>query len=125
MQEAKQILVVDDNRDGADSLAAILRQDGHEVRVAYCGISALVIARELKPNVVLLDLAMLGMDGFQVTQSLRQLPETENAQIIAVTGYGLPGDRARSEAAGVNLHLLKPIDRLQLLGILRGKVNVG
>src|SRR5678809_344469 len=86
---ARQVLVVDDNRDGAQTLAMLLRFAGHQVKVAFSGIQALQIAQEQKPNVILLDLAMPGMDGFQVAQALRERPETKDALIIAVSGYCL------------------------------------
>src|SRR3954468_15453548 len=98
--EAQQILVVDDNRDGAQTLAMILRYAGHEVSVAYNGQAALELAREQKPKVILLDIGMPRMDGYTVARRLRAAPETKDCQIIAVSGYGLPGDKARAKAAG-------------------------
>jgi two-component system CheB/CheR fusion protein len=125
MYEAKRVLVVDDNKDAADTLAKVLRNGGHEVQVSYGGKSAIEMAREQKPHVILLDLAMPGMDGFTVTQNLRQHWETKGALIIAVTGYGLPGDRARSDAAGIDLHLVKPVDGNKLLKLFCGGLTEG
>jgi two-component system OmpR family response regulator len=117
--EAQQILVVDDNRDGAQMLAMVLRYAGHEVSVAYDGHEALQLAREQRPRVILLDIGMPRMDGYTVARRLRDEPETKNSLIIAVSGYGLPGDKARAKAAGMNFHFLKPVDKDLLLDILR------
>ena len=117
---ARQVLVVDDNRDGAQTLAMLLRYAGHQVKVAFSGIQALQIAQDQKPNVILLDLAMPGMDGFQVAQALRERPETKDALIIAVSGYGNPDDQERCLSAGFNQHLLKPVKREQVLEIIKG-----
>ena len=95
MSELKHVLVVDDNRDSADMLAIVLRHHGHNVQVAYSGPTALEVAREQRPSVILLDLGMPSMDGYTVARHLRDQPETKNALIVAVTGYGLAGDRAR------------------------------
>jgi two-component system, OmpR family, response regulator len=115
----RQLLVVDDNRDAAMTLAMLLRYAGHQVKVAFSGPEALTIAQEQQPSVILLDLAMPGMDGFQVAQALRQRPEMKNALIIAVSGYGNADDQERCQAAGFNLHLLKPVKREQVLEIIR------
>jgi CheY-like chemotaxis protein len=119
MSEHKQVLVVDDNRDAADTLAVLLRHHGYIVQVAYSGAKAIEVAREQRPMVVLLDLGMPAMDGYAVARQLRQQPETKDVLIIAATGYGLAGDRARSIAAGVDLHLLKPVRHDELLEVLR------
>lgn len=119
--QARRILVVDDNRDGAETLAMILRFAGHEVQVAFSGKEALALGVEQKSNVILLDLAMPGMDGYTVAQTLRTQPETRDALLIAVTGFGTPGDRAKSLAAGFHLHLLKPVEKEQLLEAVQGK----
>ena len=117
--EARQVLVVDDNRDGAKTMAMLLKIAGHQVEVAFTGLEALQIASKQKPSVVLLDLAMPGMDGYKVAQCLRERPETKDALIIAVSGYGLADHQERSKAAGINLHLLKPVKNEQILEILR------
>jgi CheY-like chemotaxis protein len=116
---ARQVLVVDDNRDGAQTLAMLLRYAGHQVKVALNGPQALQIAQEQKPSVVLLDLAMPGMDGFQVVRALRERPETKDALIIAVSGYGNLDDRERCLSAGFNQHLLKPVKKEQVLEIIK------
>jgi two-component system CheB/CheR fusion protein len=117
--EAQQVLVVDDNRDSAKTLALVLRIAGHQVEVAFTGPDALEVAQRQQPRVVLLDLAMPGMDGYKVAQALRERAETKDAFIIAISGYGPDEHRERSQAAGINLHLLKPVQNEQLLEILR------
>jgi CheY-like chemotaxis protein len=118
--KALKILVVEDERDTADSLAMLLRLGGHQVEVAYTGQIALLLAQRHKPDVVLLDLGLPRVDGYQVVRQLRSKPETQDAFIIAVTGYGSDADRERCKAAGFDLHLLKPIVTEKLLALLRG-----
>lgn len=115
----RRILVVDDNVDAADSLAMVLtRIGGHSVTVAYRADQAFVAARAHLPEVVLLDIGMPQVDGYAVARQLREMPETRDATIIAVTGYGRTTDRAESLAAGFDLHLLKPVDPRELLAYL-------
>jgi CheY-like chemotaxis protein len=104
-----RVLVVDDNVDAADSAAMLLRLSGHEVRVAYSGPTALDAAVEYQPNVVLLDIGLPEMDGYEVARRLRQHPQLKNVQLVAMTGYGQEEDRHRSRAAGFNAHLVKPV----------------
>jgi two-component system, chemotaxis family, CheB/CheR fusion protein len=113
-----RVLVVDDNRDAADSLVLILGQMGHEVRVCYEGQGALDAARALRPDVVFLDLVMPGMDGYEVARQLRALPECDGARLIALTGYGQPEDLEQSRAAGFDEHLLKPVEPANLLAMI-------
>ncbi len=106
----RRILVVDDNADAAASLALLLKFSGHEVHVAHEGEEALRLAETLRPQAVLLDVGMPGMDGYEVARRLRQRPGTKDAVIIAVTGYGAEADRRRGRAAGFDHHLTKPVD---------------
>jgi signal transduction histidine kinase len=106
----RKILVVDDSVDGARSLSILLSIFGHEVRTAHDGPSALAEAKKDPPNVVLLDIGLPGMDGFEVARRMRQEPTLKNATFIAVTGYGQNEDRRRSREAGFDTHLVKPID---------------
>lgn len=116
-----RLLVVDDNVDAANSLAMLLRRlGGHSVRTVYDGASALQTAREFRPDVVLLDIGMPRLDGYAVARELRTIPETADVVIIAVTGYGRSTDREQSVAAGIDLHLIKPIDTNLLLSYLSG-----
>jgi two-component system, chemotaxis family, CheB/CheR fusion protein len=106
----RRILVVDDNADAAESLAVLLQLDGHEVETAADGQAALVIAQSLRPQVVLLDIGLPGMDGFEVARRLRTLPEAKGALLIALTGYGRAEDQQRSSDAGFDQHMVKPLD---------------
>ncbi len=116
--DRRRILVVDDNRDAADSLGLVLELAGHEARVAYDGPSALVAAREFRPDVVLLDIGLPGMSGYEVAQRLRQEAGLANALLVAMTGFGQPEDRQRSQAAGFHAHCVKPADLETLQGVL-------
>jgi PAS domain S-box-containing protein len=106
----RRVLVVDDNVDVADSIALVLKLGGHEVRVAYDGPSALVIAEVFQPQVVLLDIGMPGMDGYEVARRLRQQPGVPPALLVALTGWGQDTDRRRSTEAGFDHHLVKPVE---------------
>ena len=116
----RRILVVDDSHDAADALSRLLRLGGHQVQVAYSGEVALLMAKQHKQDVVLLDLGLPRMDGYRVCERLREMPEAKEALIIAVTGYGDASARERSKEAGFDLHLLKPIETEKLLGFLKG-----
>ncbi len=105
-----RIMVVDDNVDSAQSLGTLLKLHGAEVRIAYDGLSALETATAFVPDVVLLDIGMPGMDGYEVARRLRALPHLETAVLVAQTGWGQEEDRRRSEEAGCDYHLVKPID---------------
>jgi two-component system CheB/CheR fusion protein len=105
-----RILVVDDNRDSADSLAMLLRLVGHEVRTAHDGRQALVVAAAYRPDLVLLDIGLPGLDGFTVARHLRSQPELAGAVLVALTGYGSDEDRRQAQAAGFNHHMVKPLD---------------
>lgn len=111
-----RVLVVDDSRDAADSLAMMLNLLGHQARVAYDGSSALQLADRLKPQVALLDLSMPGMDGFDLAKALRQQSGSSSLVLVALTGYDLV-DESRNQSAGFIRHLVKPVDpdRLQRL----------
>jgi CheY-like chemotaxis protein len=99
---------VDDNRDSAESLAAVLRLDRHEVFVAYGGRDALRIAEIEHPDLVLLDIGMPDLDGYEVARLLRA-GEAGHAPIVALSGYGQMSDREKSIAAGCDAHLVKPV----------------
>ena len=106
----KRILVVDDNKDAATSLALLLRLGGHSVQVAHDGPEALEAVRSAAPEVVLLDIGMPGMDGYEVARRLRQTPGLEGVLLVALTGWGQEHDRRRSKEAGFDHHLTKPAD---------------
>jgi CheY-like chemotaxis protein len=114
-----RILVVDDSQDAAESLAKLLRLGGHEVLVANDGIQALEIAAAERPAVVLLDIGLPGMDGYEVCRRVRQ-QGLSDARIIAVTGYGQERDRQRSRDAGFDTHTVKPVDPAELMKLVAG-----
>ena len=111
---ARRVLVVDDNVDAATTLEVLLRSLGHDTRVAHDGVRALEIAREFRPEVVLLDIGMPGMDGYEVARRLRGMNHGQTFRIVAITGWGQDTDRTRSREAGFDMHLVKPVD----LGVL-------
>jgi CheY-like chemotaxis protein len=111
---ARRVLVVDDNVDAASMLDMLLRSLGHETRVAHEGTAALRVAEEFRPDIVLLDIGMPGIDGYEVARRLRTLAKARPMRIVAVTGWGQEGDRERSREAGFDLHLVKPVDANEL-----------
>lgn len=106
---ARRILLVDDNPDAADSLAMLLRMDGHEVHTAYGAIEALKAADQLKPEMIFLDIGLPQMDGYEVARRLRVNSDHGPLRLVALTGYGQQEDRDRSHAAGFDDHLVKPV----------------
>jgi len=112
------VLVVDDNPDAAESLALLLRAAGHETRVAWNGLDALDAARESRPDVVLLDLGMPCMNGYETAHRFREDPVTRSVVLVAVTGWGSEEDRRRTRAAGFARHLVKPVDPAEVLALL-------
>jgi PAS domain S-box-containing protein len=113
-----RVLIVEDNRDAAQSLRDLLELFGCTVEVAHSGPEALASARRCLPEVVLCDLGLPGMDGYQVAAALRQEPLTANARLIAVSGYGQEEAQRRSHEAGFDLHLTKPVDFDELQRLL-------
>jgi signal transduction histidine kinase/ActR/RegA family two-component response regulator len=114
-----RVLVVDDNKDAVESLALLLSLEGYTVVTACNGVTALAEARRFQPEVVLLDIGMPDMDGYEVVRELRARELTSSATIIALTGYGQPEDRARAEAAGFTDHLTKPVNPELLYTLLK------
>jgi CheY-like chemotaxis protein len=110
--------VVDDSADTVESMARLLEIHGHEVQTACDGSEAIAAALRWGPEFVLLDLGLPGMDGYQVAARLRREASCRQAVIIAVTGHGQPEDREQSRAAGIDHHLLKPVDLATLLSVL-------
>jgi signal transduction histidine kinase/ActR/RegA family two-component response regulator len=117
-QRPPRVLVVDDNADAAESMGMVLDMLGLPHRVAFDGESALAHAAEFRPDVVLLDIGMPGMDGYEVARRIRQRPENAGMQLIALTGWSQPQDRRRSREAGFDHHLSKPVDIGALQGLL-------
>ena len=118
-QKGRRVLIADDNRDAADTLAALLRMDGHEVTVAHDGPEALAAFSEVQPEVVLLDIGMPGLSGYEVARRLRQGLAGRSVTLIAVTGWGQDRDKAQALAAGFNYHFTKPVDPEHLSQLLR------
>jgi CheY-like chemotaxis protein len=115
----RRILVVDDNQDAADSLAKLLtRAMGQQVEVAYDGPGALEVADRFRPDVILLDLGLPGMSGFEMAERLRRRAEFRGTLLVAVTGWGQEDDKRRSKEAGIDFHLVKPVDPAALRGLI-------
>jgi CheY-like chemotaxis protein len=123
-----RVLLVDDHIDTVESFAFLIKSWGHDVRVAHDGPRALEQARQHRPDVVLLDLAMPGMDGYELARRLREEVGLSEAALIAISGYGQAEYRQRSQKAGMSHHLLKPVDPSflrDLLAELREKAGAG
>jgi signal transduction histidine kinase/ActR/RegA family two-component response regulator len=118
-----RVLVVDDNQDSVESLALLLGLEGYTVMTACNGVSALAEAVGFQPQVVLLDIGMPDMDGYEVARELRAREQTRSMTIIALTGYGQPEDRVRAEAAGFTDHLTKPVHPDVLYTLLRAHLT--
>jgi CheY-like chemotaxis protein len=110
--------VVDDNHDAADTLGMVLRELGAEVRVARNGHEALDALPQFEPSVVLLDIGMPGLDGYEVARALRERFPDRNPFLIALTGWGQEEDRRRAVAAGFDHHLVKPAEISALQSLL-------
>jgi CheY-like chemotaxis protein len=113
------VLIADDNRDAAESLATLLRLDGHNVTVAHNGREALDTFNALLPEIAVLDIGMPELDGYEVARQVRQQSLGRSVTLIAVTGWGQETDKARALAAGFNHHFTKPIEPEQLSELLR------
>ena len=118
----QRILVVDDNRDSARMMGLLLELSGHHVDFAYDGPEAIQTIRSMVPDVVLLDIGLPGANGYEVAECIRRDRSMRQPIIIAVSGYGQAQDRRRSQEAGFNAHLVKPIDQTRLLALLAGGV---
>jgi CheY-like chemotaxis protein len=114
----ERVLVVDDSEVNLKLLRYLLEDEGFEVLTEKEGSAALDVVRESRPDVVLLDLNMPGMDGWELTRRLRENPDSSNVVIIAVTAYAMAGDRERVLAAGCDEYVAKPIDTRALAGLI-------
>jgi PAS domain S-box-containing protein len=115
----RRVLIADDNRDAAESLAVLLRMDGHEVTIAYDGPQALAMLTHQRPQVALLDIGMPGLNGYEVARRVRQGPQGSLVTLIAVTGWGQDRDKALARQAGFDHHFTKPVDPGRLSRLLR------
>ncbi|MFM0340505.1 hybrid sensor histidine kinase/response regulator [Paraburkholderia fungorum] len=122
---ALRLLLVDDSLDAATAMSLVLESDGYEVRVAHEAGHALQIADAFRPEIVLLDLGLPGMDGFQLAQEMRKRAATANALLIAVTGYGQAADRLRTQEAGFDHHLVKPVSSEEIQRVIAGRFPDG
>ncbi len=116
--QRKRILIVDDNRDSAESLAILLQMLGHEVNLAYDGEMALRVAKQFSPDIVLLDIGLPRLSGLEAARRIRHELGLRDALLIAMTGYGQEEDKRRSREAGFNAHLVKPVDLSELKALL-------
>jgi signal transduction histidine kinase/CheY-like chemotaxis protein len=122
----RRVLVVDDNMDAAESTAAFLRLEGHEVKTVGDGASALASFKVFDPHVIVLDIGLPGLDGFEVARRLRARGDTSHALLIAVTGYGQREDRQRASEAGFDYYFVKPTDPREIHGAIeRGRSSAG
>jgi len=120
-------LVVDDSRDAAEMMALLLGQEGHEVATAYDGVTCIAKTLSFRPNLVLLDIGMPNLDGYDIAHRIQTLPLSPSPFLVAVTGYATLDDTRRSAEAGFDLHVRKPVlaDAFQgLVELLRLSTNV-
>ena len=118
--EAARILVVEDNRDTAETMEMLLELLGHRVRIAHDGVAALDAARAMVPDLMLVDIGLPGMDGYEVARHVREDRRLDDVVLVALTGYGRHEDKQRAVAAGFDHHLVKPIDADGLGDLIRG-----
>lgn len=117
-QPSHRVMLVDDNVDYITTMATLLTMLGHDVRTAHDGHSAIALAREFAPEFVFMDIGMPGMSGYDAARCLRQQPQMAHSVLVAVTGWGQEKDRQLSSGAGFDMHLVKPVELAQILGVL-------
>jgi len=122
-RRAASIVIADDNLSAVTLLAELLRMEGHEVHVATDGAQALTIAEAVRPSVLILDIGMPKLTGYEVAQAVRCTPWGQQAFLLAATGWGQEADKARARAAGFDAHLIKPFDPVELLDVLERRVG--
>ncbi len=120
-----RVLVVDDNVDAAESIAMLLALEGHEVRSVHAAHDALEAAKSFRPHVVLLDIGLPDMDGYEVARQLRSQQRVESLRLVAITGYGQQSDRLRAQEAGFDQYLVKPVDPEALHAVLDSVPSTG
>ncbi|MRW87556.1 response regulator [Pseudoduganella sp. FT26W] len=118
-----QVLVVDDNQDAADSLAALLEIDGFDVRAVYDGMAAIAAVERQAPDMIIMDLGMPGMDGYETARAIRQKPGAERILLLALTGWGQGDARRRTVEAGFDHHLVKPVELEQIVRLAGARQN--
>jgi CheY-like chemotaxis protein len=117
----KRILVVDDNVDAADTLSLMLRFDGHETHAVYSGVDVLDQVEAFRPDLILLDIGLPGMDGYEAARRIRERARGKHLELVALTGYGQPEDRARALREGFDAHLVKPVNLDELFRVIAGR----
>ena len=115
---ARRILIVDDNQDSAASLALLLEMAGHTIHVAHDGLDAVEMAAREQPDLVLLDLGLPRLNGYDAARRIRALPSGQSVVIVAVTGWGQDSDRQKTVEAGFDIHLVKPVDPDALMKLI-------
>ena len=116
-----RILIIDDNTSGAQTLSMLLDLDGYEVSIANCGKDALARFSEITPSIILLDIGLPDMSGYDVARQIRAMPEGRNVTIMAVTGWGSERDQELAQSAGCDLHITKPVNFDRLERLLKGE----
>ncbi|KQS30951.1 response regulator [Dyadobacter sp. Leaf189] len=119
--ENRRILVVDDNRDAADTLAMMLKLTGYETKACYSGRDGVAAAESYRPMAIVLDIGMPDITGYEACRLIRDTAWGQSALIVALTGYGADEDRQKSTEAGFDVHLLKPVDLPELSRLLKEK----
>jgi CheY-like chemotaxis protein len=120
-RKPRRVLVADDNRDAGETLAMLLRLDGHEVHVATNGLEAIEMFAQIRPDVAILDIGMPGLSGHEVAQRIRKLGNEPPVTLIAVTGWGQKADKERAAASGFDHHFTKPVEPTVLSELLGGE----
>ena len=118
--EPRRVLVVDDSPDAAQSMVMLLGFEGHDVHQAHDGAEAIRVAERVRPDVVLMDIGLPILNGYEACRQMRSQPWGQTMLLVAITGWGQDEDRERSSEAGFDLHLVKPVDHDQLFGIISG-----
>jgi DNA-binding response OmpR family regulator len=118
LKSSLRILIVDDNRDSADSLGMLLQIMGNDIRMAHDGQEGLDVAEEFRPDVVLLDIGLPKLNGYEACRRIREQSWGRSVVLIALTGWGQEDDRRRSHEAGFDHHMVKPVDPQDLMGLL-------
>jgi CheY-like chemotaxis protein len=121
----RKVLMADDNRDAVDSMALLLELAGYQTMVAYTGERAVAMAREHRPDIVLLDIGMPDMTGYDAARAIRQLEHGQSIYLIAITGWGQAEDKARAVEAGFDEHLTKPVDPDRLAEVVHHGLRTG
>jgi CheY-like chemotaxis protein len=119
--DTRRVLIVDDNRDAADSLSMLLRLRGDEVRTAYDGQQAIDVANEFQPDAIVLDIGLPKLDGYEAARRIRQQPWASDAVLIALTGWGQDKDRRLAVEAGFDHHMVKPVDPSALAAVWQSR----